>query len=184
VTSLRTPSEFTIRRGSESDLDRVAGIKVDNWADSYAGLIAPAVLQPFLDPLHQLDELRESTASGEAVFLVAEHAGEVVGFALAYLAQGSEPWLESLHVAREFRGRGAGTLLMRELAAELARGGYRSLRLGVVRGNAGAGRLYERLGATLVAVEPAPWAPGVEHEIYRWADLAGLIAAPYNAARD
>ena len=55
--------------------------------------------------------------------------------------------------------------------------------LGVVRGNAGAGRLYLRLGATLLGVEPAEWAAGVDHEIYRWRDLAQLALGPYNPAR-
>jgi len=174
-------AEFSVRLGRESDIDRVAEIKIHNWADTYSGLIAPAVLRTFLDREHALAELSESIALPDAVFLVAETASrEVAGFALAYLAHESEPWLESLHVAREFRGRGAGTRLMRVVAALLLARGYKSLRLGVVKGNVGAGRLYERLGAELIGVEPATWAVGVDHEIYRWADLAPLTQAPYN----
>ena len=60
---------------------------------------------------------------------------------------------------------------------------FGTMSLGVVRGNAGAGRLYSRLGATLVGVEAAEWAAGVDHEIYRWADLAQLARGHYNRAR-
>jgi len=142
------------------------------------------VLAPFLDFDHSLADLRESTARPDAVFLVAEDgARAVIGFALAYLDQGAEPWLESVHLAREHRGQGVGTALVRELAAVFVSRGYRTMSLGVVKGNAGAGRLYSRLGATLVGVEPAEWAAGVDHEIYRWADLAQLAQGRYNPAR-
>jgi GNAT superfamily N-acetyltransferase len=177
-------SEPAIRQGRPHDLERVAELKVGSWGDTYGALIPPAVLAPFLDLDHSLADLRAATARPDAVFLVAEDGrGEVVGFALAYLAEGPDPWLESLHVGRAHRGRGVGTALMRALAAHLESNGHRTLSLGVVRGNADAGRLYSRLGATLVAVEPTAWAAGVEHEVYRWADLAELTRGPYNPAR-
>ena len=175
-------ADLTVRPGNPSDLEAVAAIKVGSWADTYSSLMPPAVLAPFLDLDHALAYLRESTARPDAVFLVAEDGpGAVIGFALAYLEH--EPWLESLHVLRAQRGHGVGTALMRELAALLLARGYRTMSLGVVKGNAGAGRLYLRLGATLVGIEPADWAAGVDHEIYRWADLAQLAKGIYNPAR-
>jgi ribosomal protein S18 acetylase RimI-like enzyme len=175
---------MTVRPGNRSDLEAVAAIKVGSWADTYSSLIPPAVLAPFLDLDHSLDDLRESTARPDAVFLVAEdRSGPVIGYALAYLDQGADPWLESLHVAGAHRGRGVGTALMRDLAALLVARGYRTMSLGVVKGNAGAGRLYTRLGATLVGIEPTDWAAGIDHEVYRWADLAQLTRGIYNRAR-
>jgi ribosomal protein S18 acetylase RimI-like enzyme len=163
----------------------VAEIKIENWADTYRSLVEPAVLEPFLERDKQLAYLKEAVALPANLFLVAEAgSGEVVGFALAYLDREPEPWLESLHVARESRGRGVGTELMRDLGVRIAKSGHDSLRLGVVKGNAGAGRLYERLGATVVGEEPAAWAVGVDHVIYRWRDLAPLTRAPYNPADD
>ena len=63
---------------------------------------------------------------------------------------------------------------MRTTAALLLAGGHGTLRLGVVRGNDAAGRFYERLGARLAGAEPASWAGGVWHEIYRWDDITPL----------
>jgi ribosomal protein S18 acetylase RimI-like enzyme len=177
-------AEVTVRRGSQGDLEAVSAIKLGSWADTYSSLIPPALLAPFLDLGHSLVDLRESTARPDALFLVAEDGnGAVTGFALAYLEPGTEPWLESLHVASGHRGRGVGTALVRELAVLLVARGYRTMSLGVVKGNEGAGRLYSRLGATLVGIEPTDWAAGVDHEVYRWADLAQLALGIYNPAR-
>jgi ribosomal protein S18 acetylase RimI-like enzyme len=173
-----------VRQGRSEDIEPTAAIKVANWAETYAALIPPAVLARLVDRDHALDELRASTARPDAIFLVAEDgAGSVLGFALAYLEEGPDAWLESLHVAASARGRGVGTELMIELARILQKRGYRSLSLGVVKGNAGAGRLYTRLGASLVRVEPTTWAEGVDHEVYRWVDLAALARAIYNPGR-
>ena len=164
-----------IRPGRDSDLEAVAAIKVANWADTYRGLIPPDVLAPFLDLGHSEDDLRGAIALPDAQFLVAEDArGNVVGFSLAYLDETPDPWLESLHVVAAARGRGVGTALMREVALGIRARGRDTMRLGVVKGNRGAGRLYERLGARLMGIEPAAWAHGVDHEIYRWAGLAAL----------
>jgi len=177
-------ADVTVRPGSQADLEAATAIKVGSWADTYSSLIPPAVLAPFLDLDHALVDLRESTARPDALFLVAEDArGALTGFALAYLEPGPEPWLESLHVASAERGRGVGTALLRELAALLVNRGYRTMSLGVVKGNEGAGRLYSRLGATMVGIEPTDWGQGVDHEVYRWADLAQLARGIYNSAR-
>jgi len=160
-------------------------IKVGSWSDTYGSLIEPAVVWPFLDRDRQRADLSQSLTRPRAVLLVAEAtSGELLGFALLFLDHEPEPWLESLHVAGEFRGKGAGTELMRDLAARIQKRGHHSLRLGLGKGNTNAGRLYERLGATIVAVEPAAWADAVDHVIYRWPELAALTRAPYNPADD
>lgn len=169
--------EFWVREGAAHDLKRITEIKVSSWADTYGSLLEPQVLRPFLDRRKQLAYLRRATALPTTTLLVAQDpAGLVIGFALAYLEADSEPWLESLHVDGEHRGLGIGTLLMRSLAADLKARGYSTLRLGVIVGNEGAARLYERLGATLAGVEPVSWARGVSHEVYRWPDLAPLTS--------
>ena len=169
-------TSFTVRTGTSADLDAVTDIKVANWADSYAPLIPPAVLGPFLDREAQRAKLAEEIEPPSTSLLVAEDpSGRVIACALTYLEREPEPWLESLHVLAEFRGRGAGTLLMRELAALLADRGDHSLRLGVITGNDAAARYYEALGATLLVEEPVTWAEGVRHQVFRWDDLTPLL---------
>jgi ribosomal protein S18 acetylase RimI-like enzyme len=166
---------FRVRDAAESDLRRVAEIKVRNWEDTYAALVDLAILRPFLDHQAQLVELREKLRRPSTLLLVAEDAvGTVVGFALTYLDDGPDPWLESLHVIGASRGSGAGKALMRATAARLRERGYNALRLGVVEGNDAAARFYARLGGTMTGREPASWASGVWHVIYRWGDISQL----------
>jgi ribosomal protein S18 acetylase RimI-like enzyme len=168
-------ADFSVREGTAQDLEGVTDIKVRSWAETYGSLLQPEVLRPFLDREKQLAYLRQSVAEPSTTLLIAQDpSGLVVGFALAYLASDSEPWLESLHVQSELRGHGIGTLLMRSLANHLKALGYTTLKLGVIVGNVDAARLYERLGATLVGVEPVSWAKGVTHNVYRWPDLSPL----------
>ena len=168
---------LSVRDGNTHDLERVADIKVRSWSDTYSSLLEPDVLRPFLDHDKQLAYIRAAAAQPITKLLVAQDAsGLVVGFALAYIEPDQEPWLESLHVDGDLRRHGIGTLLMRALAADLKIRGYNTLKLGVIVGNRRAARLYERLGATLSAIEPVTWANEVWHEIYRWADLAPLTS--------
>jgi ribosomal protein S18 acetylase RimI-like enzyme len=163
-----------VRHAAPADLERVAAIKVTSWADTYGPLLSASTLAPFLDVPAQLEYLREAAAAPGALLLVAEDAGAVVGFALTYADREPEPWMESLHVLREFRSRGAGRMLMSATARELEARGHRTMRLGVVEGNTGAARFYERLGAVHAGREPVSWAPDVWHELFRWPDLERL----------
>ena len=165
----------TVRQGTEGDLERIAEIKVCNWKDTYAPLIPPDILYPFLDPVTQLDDVRKSFESGEAILLVAEdQTGDVIGFSLTFLDQGPDPWLESLHIHPDYQSRGAGTLLMRATANELRSRGHSTMRLGVVEGNTPAERFYERLGGVDEGHEPTSWGEGVMHHTYRWPNLDAL----------
>ena len=59
----------------------------------------------------------------------------VQGFALTHMARSPDPWLESLHVTREDRGRGLGKQLILETTKRLLAAGYGSMSLGVILGN-------------------------------------------------
>ena len=146
-----------------------------NWDDTYRPLVSPAVLEPFLDHQSQLAYLAGALHRPATLFLVAEdRTGTIVGFALTFVDEQPDPWLESLHVVRELRGAGAGTGLMRATAARLLALGHRTMRLGVVHGNILAGRFYENLGGMMTGREPASWGDGVWHDIYRWSDVSSL----------
>ena len=87
--------------------------------------------------------------------LIVEHDGGPVGFALfftSYSTFWSTPclFLEDLYVDPEFRGRGYGLGLLKELAAEAVRRGYPRLEWHVLDWNQLAIDFYERQGAPVM----------------------------------
>lgn len=169
--------EWAIRDAVEADLERIAEIKIRNWGDTYGPLVPAEVLGPFLDRGPATARLREHVASPGTVLLVGGRASEPLrGFALTHLTQSPEPWLESLHVIAEERGRGLGRALLGETARRVIDAGYRSMSLGVILGNNAADRFYERLGAVIDRTEPVDWARGVSHTVWRWSDERALRA--------
>lgn len=98
-------------------------------------------------------------AAYDPVLLLAEDGGRLVGYGLAYAMPAADGWLadtwvtgdrigeiESLGVLPEYRGRGIGTRLLRQLQDRLREQGAADVVLGVLPGNTDAVRLYERHG--------------------------------------
>lgn len=163
---------YVVRDATPADLGQVAEIKARGWADTYAPLVPPGVLGPFLDAPEQARKLRLLLeAPGTLLLVAAAEAEPAVGFALTHTDRSPEPWMESLHVLRDVRGSGLGTMLVRATARRLLESGYRTLAWGVVLGNDAAARFYEHHGAVKVGVEPVDWADGVSHTVYRFPDL-------------
>jgi GNAT superfamily N-acetyltransferase len=99
------------------------------------------------------DLLQSLTADPPAVFAhVAEHDGEVVGFALWFLSfstwEGKHGiYLEDLYVRPDMRGGGHGRALLAGLARICVQRGYRRLEWAVLNWNAPALGFYASLGA-------------------------------------
>jgi ribosomal protein S18 acetylase RimI-like enzyme len=150
-------------------------VKAAGWRTTYAPWVEPQVLDPFLDEERQRAAVETMIAQPGNVVLVAAAGGEVVGFATCLVSDDADPYLDSLHVAADARGRGLGSRLLREVAGELGRRGRTTLALDVVEQNRRARALYKRLGGVFQGVHPAEWAPETVVEArYRWADLSPL----------
>jgi ribosomal protein S18 acetylase RimI-like enzyme len=119
--------------------------------------------------------LYEQLLRGEDTFVVVARRGPLaVGYAFAHVHLGAEDtWdtgdrigeVESLAVLPGERGRGLGTLLLDCAEAVLDRLGARDVMIGVVAGNTGAQRFYERRGMTpamvqLLRIGPKPASQG------------------------
>jgi GNAT superfamily N-acetyltransferase len=125
----------------------------------------PAIYQLIRDLAEYERALPEVTATQEqlrhslfgpdpAVFAhVADHEGEVAGFALWFLNYSTwlgRPgiYLEDLYVRPELRRHGYGRGLLAELAALCVERGYGRLEWSVLDWSSPAQRFYESLGAT------------------------------------
>lgn len=98
-----------------------------------------------------------------AVFLVAEHAGRVVGEGIALVRHHRKALsgrIYSLAVAGECRGQKIGQKLMRRMVEELVQRGVKRIYLEVEKGNGPAIRLYESLGFRHIGKLPDYYGPG------------------------
>lgn len=166
-----TADPRTVRAATADDLAAVAGV--------YAYYVTETVLTFDEVPPTAAEwerRLDDCTARG-LPFLVAEVAGEVVGYAYA------SPWKaktayrhtveNTVYLSRGHTGQGLGGLLLRELLASAAAGGFRRM-IAVISdtGAAGGGAsvaLHRRHGFT-----PAGRLTAVGHKHGRWIDTVLL----------
>jgi GNAT superfamily N-acetyltransferase len=133
-----------IRRASSADVPAIYTL-IRNLADYERSLPEVTGSQ---EQLHQ-----SLFGPGPAVFAhVAEHEGQVVGFALWFLNYSTwlcqhGIYLEDLYVRPEWRGHGYGRALLVELAALCVQRGYGRLEWWVLDWNAPARGFYASLGA-------------------------------------
>ena len=89
-------------------------------------------------------------SSGNAVYKVAEHDGKVVGYCFVRKkdipnSELSHVGVLSLRVGKEFRGKGVGTLLMRETLKK-CKGRFEIIELNFLAINNVARKLYKKFG--------------------------------------
>jgi ribosomal protein S18 acetylase RimI-like enzyme len=111
---------------------------------------------------------RRLIATPSAACRVARVAGRLAGYHVLLFRRGSSvARLYSIAVAPEDRGRGLAALLMRDAEEVARRRGARHLRLEVRSDNAGAIRLYERLGYQACGGVAGYYADGADAHRYR-----------------
>jgi GNAT superfamily N-acetyltransferase len=131
-----------VREAREEEVERVLGM--------YEWLFAPpGSLPPSWDPGHAREALTEAISDERSAVLVAEHRGELLGFATAYLELNSvrfglRCWVEDLAVSPEYRSQGIGKALL-DAARDWARErGATHLELDSGEARTDAHRFYER----------------------------------------
>ena len=169
---------FTIRPATPEDAATIAPFHVAIWRDTYRDLAPPEILDT-MDVNVRLARWQGILAEPSRATLLAEVDGTLAGFGLCgppgdpiYAGRGE---IKNLFVGSAFARRGIGRRLMGEMAALLERGGYGSIGLGVVVGNAPAIAFYESLGGREEGAytDPGPmWRS--DNLLYVWDDVAAL----------
>ncbi|MFD6288050.1 GNAT family N-acetyltransferase [Streptomyces sp. NPDC060205] len=186
----RTEAPPHVRDMTLSDCPRVAEIRVRGWQSAYHGLMP----RSYLDGLDVAAEIplrraRFEQAGPGVVNLVAESAGEVVGWACHGPYRGGEPRprdagsggdaeLYAIYVDPGRFGRGVGRALLRASVERCAAAGHDRMLLWVLRENAGARRFYERAGFAADGVEEPYEVEGVEVPEVRYARPLGGRVTP------
>jgi ribosomal protein S18 acetylase RimI-like enzyme len=103
-------------------------------------------------------EYREWLADPRSFLLLARADDRLIGYAVIRVMEAGpelmDSWrvpeavaeIETMLIAAEFRGSGLGSRLLDEIDAELERQGISEVIVGLMPGNDGAQRLYERRG--------------------------------------
>lgn len=127
--------DFIIRRMTLADVDAVYAIE----------------RATFPRPWSREDFSREMTSNACARYLVAEWAGEILGYAGAWIVL-DEAHITNIAVARARRGQGVGKALTRGLLQYAANLGVVYATLEVRRSNGVAQGLYKGLGFVYVGL--------------------------------
>jgi ribosomal-protein-alanine N-acetyltransferase len=101
---------------------------------------------------------------------VARTASARVAAFCAFWLVFDEIHINNVAVLPQYRGRGMGSALMRHVLEEARRLGASRATLEVRASNAGAGRLYERLGFHVAGVRPNYYSSPVEDALILWRD--------------
>lgn len=88
------------------------------------------------------DQVKEIIA-GSHLFMVARKSDEIVGMGRALSDRSSDAYIQDVTVKKEYRGRGIGTTIIRELIKHLRSDGIEWIGLIAERGSHG---FYARLG--------------------------------------
>lgn len=155
-----TRDGLELRRGSAADLPVLEPlwVSVHHRHQESMPELAPYVSDAQTWALRS-EEYAELLGKDDTVLLLATVGDELAGYGLAHVMDVDDTWIpdtwetgdrigeiESLAVAPEHRGAGIGSALMDAMERALAEDGVVDLIVGVLPGNDGAVRLYERRG--------------------------------------
>ena len=174
---------YTVRKAVPSDARSIAGIYVDSWRDTYAGLLPDELLVGLDANDRERRWWRHVLArrSGSHAAFVAEASGHgVVGFVSGGPARDHrfeyDGEVYTLYLRDEHHGIGLGKRLFTTMAAQLVETRGSSLIVWVLVGNP-ARFFYEALGGKRVAHRHGTMGGAPIEEIgFAWEDARSLVA--------
>ena len=145
--------KWTVRDATVADASGIARVHTRTWQQAYDHVFPTNRLAGLVEE-HRAEQWRVwlSSPAQRRHILVAEDAGEVVGFASVGPTDDPEASLElvgelyAIYVLPEAWGRGVGRALMRELLDRLRGEGFREAVLWVLEDNPRTRRYYELSG--------------------------------------
>ncbi|MEM7171193.1 MAG: GNAT family N-acetyltransferase [Pseudomonadota bacterium] len=178
-----------IRQAGTTDGAAIAQLHIDSWQAAYRDILPTAYLDDEIyreRPAAWAKTLAEE--AGKNLVLVAEAErrsqdlvhGAIQGVIAVRLGlnDGFDAFLDNLHVHPTCRGQGLGKILIAAAVRDLMALGLSSLYLWVYDQNAGAIRLYEKLGGQKGEQGFDDFGGAhAPHTQYCWPDISKLLAA-------
>ena len=137
-----------IRKSLAEELPIVREIAYQTWPDTFAGILSPPQIEYMLNLMYNLKTLESQLSEKSQVFLLAEEAGEFLGFAAYELnySEGEKAKLHKIYVLPSAQGKGLGKTLINEVSDQAKANGQKSLLLNVNKFNQPAIDFYAYLG--------------------------------------
>ncbi|SAK70984.1 N-acetyltransferase GCN5 [Caballeronia hypogeia] len=140
---------LSLRAATSDDTVLIASMHAQSWARAYRGILPDDWLDRDLQAeraAHWQTRMQEIVA-GASCLLIAEHAGEPVGFVCFDQPDASgSVYIDNLHALPMGRGLGAGTAMLAEAARWARSRGAHQLHLLVLEQNTAAIGFYESRG--------------------------------------
>src|SRR5207245_5992381 len=165
-----------IRPAKLEDAPAIARVHVASWQSTYQGML-PEEFLVSLSETGYADRWKRVIGEGSSRVYVAEHEGEVVGFASGGRERAGEIGytgeLYAIYVIDAAQRRGFGRELVRSTVAGLRELGLDDMIIWVLRDNQPARSFYERLGGAYVRAQPITIGSVTLEEVsygWRWLD--------------
>jgi len=174
------PSPAMIRVATNADVLEMAKVHIASWRESYPGILPDSMLARLSiadEAIRWQRILDHPCARGASVAFVASQHGSIVGYGSCgeqrtelLRDHGFTAEIGELYVLRSAQRQGAGSGLMKAMAAALIDRGHRAMSLWVLEQNRPARRFYECLGGTPIAEKRG----ALVEVAFGWPDLRRL----------
>jgi ribosomal protein S18 acetylase RimI-like enzyme len=153
MTETRPLAAVAVRRATVHDTDAVVAIGVETYREHFTDIWSPAGLHGYLAREYDRGAVARELASDDCRYLLAERAGEIIGFAKLRFPRpvpadeasvGME--VQKIYVRKSAVSSGAGARLLLESVAQARELRCSLLWLAVLVRNVRAQRFYERHG--------------------------------------
>ena len=141
-------ADVLIRPAVARDAEGTRRVLVETWHDTYDALLGPERVAEITGRWHAVEALTRQVGSPDASFLVAEHAGRLIGHAFARPPQPGVLFLFRLYVLPVWQRRGVGARLLGAVVERHP--GAARMRLDVEAENAKGVAFYRRHGFVVV----------------------------------
>ncbi|MGH2561349.1 MAG: GNAT family N-acetyltransferase [Thermomicrobiales bacterium] len=155
---------ITVRPAIDADVPAIRRVAHETWRATYAGHIAAADVEAFLERAYDEESLRATLTRPAVDLLVATAGEEVVGYVLVGVNREGVGELFAIYVLPTWQGHGAGWRLWQAAVDTLHARDLAEMRLWVLTANEAARRFYERQGAVAGEAREWPVGAGVIHE--------------------